>query len=53
MENQVDEQIKTKRSEVLIKQGEELMKAYRQNYINKRLKFCLKKAKKLMEKTIC
>ena len=47
MENQVDEQIKTKRSEVLIKQGEELMKAYRQNYINKKIEVLFEESKKI------
>ena len=47
MENQVDEQIKTKRSEVLIKQGEELMKAYRQNFINKKIEVLFEESKEI------
>ena len=47
MENQVDEQIKTKRSEVLIKQGEELMKAYRQKFINKKIEVLFEESKKI------
>ena len=47
MENQVDEQIKTKRSEVLIKQGEELMKAYRQKFINKNIEVLFEESKEI------
>ena len=41
------EQIKTKRSEVLIKQGEELMKAYRQNFINKKIEALFEESKEI------